>query len=81
MLTESWHISMSRSSTLDIIIIACRQIPINRKCFSVRAAVIKFHFLTQSQVAASRHFLSAPRDHLSESGRGWTQECPGSCPG
>ena len=48
MLTESWNISVSRPNAPDIIIIACPQIPINRKYFTVYVVVIKFHFLTQS---------------------------------
>lgn len=59
MLTESWHISVSRPSAPDIIIIACPEIPINRKYFTVYAAAIKFHFLTQSQVAPVPSFFIA----------------------
>ena len=52
---------MSRSSALDILIIAYPEIPINRKYFSVFAAAIKFHFLTQSQVAPiPSFFISLP---------------------
>ena len=45
MLTD---IVLAWSSALDIIIIACPQIPINRKYFTVYVVVIKFQFLTQS---------------------------------